>query len=434
MISRNPQGDGGGSSPADPPADPPPPAPPNRPSASGQAPVVPGPATVARGTATPPSAAMTPGVAASTTTPPPVGAAAPTAASGSDSSAPGTNAPTPAITAPAVPAGRATVTPVAGASTLTSPGVRTAAANITTQTGAGFAAVGAAPTAAAATATAAAPATATAAAAAAHAAAAAPQVASAGGGEGPQRGTVYGGPPDSDDSLPSQDGPSGRLTQLRIGSHTATKAALAQLSLSPRHSGLILGSDRYQRPVSIRCFRPEPTRLGLVGSVAVGKLLTFRALALGSRVVVVSSDPAAWERFGEPATGVPSRLMVYPDERPLTLTNTAQEPALVVYDLGAAGATLPPPLGPWQTQLTILRTLDQAGAPALQECHLVMLQRLSVSEADIARSALRLSDPQLRQVRTMADSLLALHGSGADQYVWLAQTEIEQAHIGSLSR
>ena len=58
-------------------------------------------------------------------------------------------------------------------------------------------------------------------------------------------------------------------------------------------------------------------------------------------------------------------------EAPLTLTGTAQQPTLLVYDLGTSGPTAPPPLGRWQTQLTLLRQLDPNGLPqsTVATCH-----------------------------------------------------------------
>lgn len=228
--------------------------------------------------------------------------------------------------------------------------------------------------------------------------------------------------------------PGGRLTPLRIGSHLASRAFLAQLRISSPHTGLILGTDRQQRPVTARLFRPTPYRSTLVGGVWAGQLVAFRALALGARVAVVTVEPHAWHSFGERSTGRSDRVAILTAEQPLAMPATAQQPALVVYDLGLAGASSPQPLGPWQTQLTIVRQLDQSGVSAIQDCDLVLLQRLSGDEAALASGALRLPARSSRFLQVMADDMVALIGDGAQRYIWVAQTDLERQYTGAPRR
>ncbi len=246
--------------------------------------------------------------------------------------------------------------------------------------------------------------------------------------QGPRPGGLYGNrQPFQGEDLP---GLSGRLPRLRIGSHVADVAALAQLRIPSAGTGLILGADRERRPVAVRFFRPEPTRVTLVGGVWAAQLVAFRALALGARVVVLTMEPAAWQGLGERATGRGDRMGVLSGEQRITVTGSAQQPITVIYDLGLTGPTNPAPPGPWQTQVTVLRQLDNAGVPPVQECHLAMLQRLGGTEAALAGAALRLSEHSVRLSQVMEDDMLALLGGGADRYVWVAPTEVEHRHLG----
>lgn len=228
--------------------------------------------------------------------------------------------------------------------------------------------------------------------------------------------------------------PSGRLTRLRIGSHTASRTALAQLRISSPGTGLILGADRQQRPVSTRFFRPTPYRSTLVGGGWAGQLVAFRALALGARVAVITAEPHAWHSFGERSTGRSDRVAILTAEQPLALPATAQQPALIIYDLGLAGARAPQPLGPWQTQLTIVRQLDQSGVSAIQDCDLVLLQRLASDEAALVSGVLRLSAQSTRFLQVMPDDMVALIGDGAQRYIWFAQTDVERQYTGAPRR
>ncbi|HEU4423910.1 MAG TPA: hypothetical protein VFR67_15370 [Pilimelia sp.] len=228
--------------------------------------------------------------------------------------------------------------------------------------------------------------------------------------------------------------PSGRLTPLRIGSHTASRSALALLRISAPGTGLILGADRAQRPVSVRFFRPGPYRAALVGGVWAGQLIAFRALAIGARVAVVTAEPHAWQGFGERSTGRGDRVAILAAEQPLELPAAPHEPALIVYDLGMAGARSPQPLGPWQTQLTLLRRLDQSGVPSVQDCDLVLLQRLAATEVALIGATLQLPAQSARFLQVMPDDMVALVGGGAERYVWLTQTDVERQFAGAPRR
>ncbi|MFC7480515.1 hypothetical protein ACFQX7_11310 [Luedemannella flava] len=135
------------------------------------------------------------------------------------------------------------------------------------------------------------------------------------------------------------------LTRLHIGYHTANAAALAQLRLPSPPVGLVLGMDADRNPVPIAFFRRQPTRIAAVGTPWLAQLFAFRALGLGARVVIVTSDPAAWHGFGERATGRGDQVAVLANEQPLALTASSRQPMLLLYDRGSVGASLPQPLG-----------------------------------------------------------------------------------------
>ncbi|WP_345631607.1 hypothetical protein [Rugosimonospora acidiphila] len=248
--------------------------------------------------------------------------------------------------------------------------------------------------------------------------------------DGPHHGTVYGGRR-TDDDRPVL---AGRMPRLRIGWHSATLRALEMIGVSSPGTGLILGADVDQRPVPVRFFRPEPTRVTMVGGAWAAQLVVFRALAFGANAVVLTGDPGAWHGFGERATGRPDRVSVLHGERPVSTEGTAQQPVLVVYDLGTAGPSASVDLGPWQTQLTVLRQLDERGVPALQEGQLVMMQRLAFGEATLAATALRLTGESTQLLQQMEDEMLALIGGGADRYVWISPTGVERQQGGPARR
>jgi hypothetical protein len=246
----------------------------------------------------------------------------------------------------------------------------------------------------------------------------------------PPSGTVY------SSRLVDEGGPVRvrRMHRLRIGSHVASPATLSTLGIASPGSGLILGADRDRQPVPVRFFRPEPTKIAMVGEVWVAQLLAFRALALGARIVVSTVDPGLWNGFGRWATGRDDRVAVVTGERQLALAATGHQPILVIYDLGMAGPSAPSALGPWHTQLTLLRQLSPDGVSVVQGSHLVMLKRLSAGEATLSAGPLRLSEQSVQLLQMMEDDMIALLGGGADRYVWLTLTKVEQQFAGRSRR
>ncbi|MFC7533449.1 hypothetical protein [Actinoplanes sp. GCM10030250] len=225
-------------------------------------------------------------------------------------------------------------------------------------------------------------------------------------------------------------GPSGRTSRLHIGWHAIPRTGLRRVAIAaPPGSGLLLGRDQHRSPVPLRVFAPEPVRITLVGGVWAAQLLIFRAFALGARAIVVTTEPQAWSGFGERATGQYNRLTVLSSDQGGFPPGTAQLPTLTVYDLGMTGPATPPPLGEWHTQLTILRQLDRSGVTALQDARIVLLQRLGGEEVAIAAPTLRMG-PESRFLEAVADDMLAVVGDGADQYVFLQQTALEQQYVG----
>jgi len=249
------------------------------------------------------------------------------------------------------------------------------------------------------------------------------------------RGTVYGG----------GNGPRGEinpralrgvrpLAALHVGTHIASERALDEIRFSSPGTGMLLGHDRDRKPVQVRLFRAEPTRLAAVGGLWLARVLVFRALGLGSRVVIFTGRPEQWNGFGEWATGRSDRVAVLPAERPVAVTATARTPVLLVYDVGLLGAANRPALAPWQTQLTVLSQLTAYGFPAIQESHLVAMQRLSDDEARSVSSVMRLTPSTTQLLTALRDDMIALVGGGADRYVWVNATAIERNQFGAPHR
>jgi type VII secretion protein EccE len=227
--------------------------------------------------------------------------------------------------------------------------------------------------------------------------------------------------------------PSGVPAAELIGRSVAVTPAVA--GTTGVREGLLLGRDASHEPVALRIFRPGPTRLAAVGGWWLARLLVFRALAVGARIVVRTAYPREWTALSETVTGVTGRLYVVPADRPMTLAGSAHAPVLHLDDLGpdATGDT-PPPLGPWQTRLTLMPQFAAHGFATLAAADAVVMQRLGAEEAAAAGAVLRLSEETLRLIQVMHDDMLAVLGGGADRYVWTSPTPVEESVLGAARR
>ncbi|MEV0843933.1 hypothetical protein AB0I55_30860 [Actinocatenispora sera] len=222
--------------------------------------------------------------------------------------------------------------------------------------------------------------------------------------------------------------------RLRAGMHGVSRGALQQIEVPGTSSGLLLGRDGNKAPVLVRMFRDEPTRLSLIGGLWGARVTVFRALAMGARVVVFTNQPSEWQGFGRWATGRDDRVAVMSGERAVTVGATATSPALMLYDVGPHGAQQPPALGPWQTQLTVLRQLTAYGFPSVQASNMIFLQRLASGEASAAASVLQLTSETVNLLQVMRDDMMAVLGGQADRYLWLNPTDVESRQFGAAHR
>ena len=226
---------------------------------------------------------------------------------------------------------------------------------------------------------------------------------------------------------------SGRMARLHIGWHTASIGAMSLVGVSSPGTGLLVGIDQRQRGVPVRFFRPEPTRIALIGGDWAASILVYRALALGAAVSVWTDDPHRWNDFAARTTQGSGRISVNPAHAAHP-SATAQQPLLFVTDDAAVGSADASELGPWRTEFTVLRRLDERGVPVLQDSDLVIAQRLGSGESAIAASALRIPGSSLAPLQQVDDETIALLDPSGHQYLRISPTDIERGYAGSARR
>jgi hypothetical protein len=199
------------------------------------------------------------------------------------------------------------------------------------------------------------------------------------------------------------------------------------MTMTAPSAGLLLGLDTSGAAVTVRAFRPVPTRILLIDRGWLERLLVFRALALGARVVVNTPEPGQWEGFGESLTGGPGRVITALPHQPVDVAASAAQPTLFVAERHLMEL---PVLGPWQTRLTVAAWFGDYVAQPLAEADLTILRRLSPRAIAAAASLIRLDAEQADALQTTPADGLAAYESGSWRYVRMVTTSIEQRLFG----
>ncbi|MET7669884.1 type VII secretion protein EccE [Micromonospora luteifusca] len=213
------------------------------------------------------------------------------------------------------------------------------------------------------------------------------------------------------------------------------RPAVEDWELTLGDAGMMVGTNRHGRAVTVRLFRPESTRVLLVGGVRAAQLVALRALALGALVVVQTARPRAWEPFvrgvgvGAPGGTIP---LITPGRAVGDGVGTALRPLLLVVDVGpvSAEAEQGPP---WRATLVVRDELTPADVDVLSRADLALLQPLNAAEAALAGAALGLggSAEWLTRIR---DDMVAVVNRRALRWALLSPTPIESQLIGRPAR
>ncbi|WP_305789939.1 hypothetical protein [Symbioplanes lichenis] len=198
-------------------------------------------------------------------------------------------------------------------------------------------------------------------------------------------------------------------------------------------AGLVVGRNRQKQPVTLRPFRPAPTRMLVIGGVGCAQLLAFRALAIGARLFIQTAREQVWDAFlRRCGVGRETAAFLPPESAP-PIAATLGAPHLVIVDAGAAVGPPPSAGGPWQATLVVRDDLASWDEGLLQQSDVVVLQRLSPAEAAMAASVLGIRQAQT-YLPQLPGEMVGLVSRARLQWVMLSSTPTEQALLGSVAR
>lgn len=201
----------------------------------------------------------------------------------------------------------------------------------------------------------------------------------------------------------------------------AVAATADPVTVAP--AGLVVGRDRAGGPVLVPIFQPAPTRVVLLGRIAVALLLAWRSLGSGARVLVQTARPPAWEPLARAATAA-ARLRIGggPDPVPGAL----HLPRMQLVDADAPRALAEP--CPWTALVHCLPALDSAGRDAVAHADLVLAEPLPEREATLVSATLGLGAAGAQLCRDAPDTPvgpLAVISGGAVRWTDLSLTARE---------
>lgn len=224
------------------------------------------------------------------------------------------------------------------------------------------------------------------------------------------------------------------LPLARAGAGAALPAdRLDGLDLPLGAAGLMIGVNRHGDPVTLRVFRPEATRLVLVGGVRAAQLVVLRALALGARVVVRTARPRVWEPFVR-GVGVPGGavLLLPPGRSSNGPAGSPLHPLLLVVDAGPVAVDAAAGPG-WQATLVVRDEVVPADGDALARADVAVLQPLEPAEAALADGALGLGGSAEWLTRIRPD-MVAVVNRRALRWALLSPTTVESQLVGPPTR
>ncbi|WP_162907771.1 type VII secretion protein EccE [Allorhizocola rhizosphaerae] len=209
-------------------------------------------------------------------------------------------------------------------------------------------------------------------------------------------------------------------------------AAVASLTTPYGGSGLMIGVNRHQEPLAFRLFRPEATRIVVIGGVPITQIVAIRSMALGAHVLVQTTRPWAWEAFsrglgpGAPLTVMAPGPVTVPPGHPL-------HPLLTIVDAGPVAADRSPGT-PWHSTLVLRDDLSPVDVDVLGRADLALLQPLHPAEAAVAVSVLGLSRDQESWLARAQPGMVGVVHRRSVRWAALQQTQFEQQLIGSPNR
>jgi len=215
-------------------------------------------------------------------------------------------------------------------------------------------------------------------------------------------------------------------SMLRLSrDHVVSRAGLTHLAGPAGRGGLVLGHDEDRRPVAVRLFEGQPTRVAAVGTPNLVRVIAFRAIAVGALVRVVTNRPEVWRPLADSLGGY-GRLVSIVAVDAGSPGGSAASPVLTVLDSDARPPDPRRVPAPWGTTVTLLPAVSDSTASTLRLADMALLPRCDHAQARRVCALLGVEARHVPRLVYATDDGLALVAGGQPTFLRLAPSEVER--------
>lgn len=218
----------------------------------------------------------------------------------------------------------------------------------------------------------------------------------------------------------------------RVGTHVGARGAIgARFALHTGRSGLVVGVNRDNVPIALQVFRPEPTLVAAISSLAFTQIIAFRAMAVGAHVAIKTNRPARWEIFGAIEATLPGSATLLDPVGVSNEVGTPYRPLLIVQDQGGnVGSTVDlASTSPWSATLTLVEDLTRWSLPIAANAHHLLMQPLTTYEASLVGGIPGLEGPA-RYLGNIREDMLGVFSGKQFRWGLLVPTQTEKQTFG----
>ncbi|MGV8846464.1 hypothetical protein [Tessaracoccus sp.] len=184
------------------------------------------------------------------------------------------------------------------------------------------------------------------------------------------------------------------MTQIR-------DVASATTVMSSGPSGVLMGIGP-AGPVTVRLFRPDPTRAFLSAPDWVKWLITFRAVCIGAHVSVISDEHRPWLGLADAIRACGGTIDLLRSAADVPGQGRAYRPSLIVDERGAVTPQMR--LGAWQALVSATSPGVEKSVTEMRNSDMSIIAPVEGRTAENLRRAYALSPQQMRQAANMGES------------------------------
>lgn len=207
-----------------------------------------------------------------------------------------------------------------------------------------------------------------------------------------------------------------------------SSAAVKTTVMHTGPSGLLLGIGSENTPVTIRLFRPDPTRVLVSARPYMQWILIFRAVLLGAHVTIVTHTPESWQLLKNAILRCGGTIDVAGDDASIPGQGRPYRPSLVVDDT-ATSQGVRMQLGGWQAVFIIDDLAASSAIHTLRACDLTVASGVESRGIDNLRRGYVLNPQQLRAANNLSQAEIIVALPRRLTRVTMPPTPIEYDHL-----